>query len=62
MIGPFADIMRQSRDNDVHVTQLIVSDDGKNTLLSRKDRAARVPIYVRTTTTQYDPLQKARTT
>ena len=59
MLGPFADVLRP-KENEVHVTQLIVSGDGR--LLTRSERAKRAPVYVRRETTSYDPVNKARST
>ena len=57
VLGPFADSLNPKKEV-VHVTELIVSGDGK--LLNRRDRAARVPIYIRQATTRYDPLNNSR--
>ena len=59
-LGPFANLTGM-RENEVHVTQLIVTGDGQ--LLNRRDRAQRGPSYtISRSTTVYDPVQKARTT
>ena len=52
MLGPFADVLTPNK-TEVHVTELIISGDGK--LLNRRDRADRVPVYLRQATTRYDP-------
>ena len=51
-VGPFANITGM-RENEVHVTQLIVSRDGE--LLNRRDRAQRGPAYtISRSSTVYD--------
>ena len=57
MIGPFADVLNPNK-TEVHVTELIISGDGK--LLNRRDRADRVPVYLRQASTRYDPLNNSR--